>query len=70
MVISTFECNSIREEIHHSFGIRLSFQHPYPSEEQKKILARETNLNILQVNNWYVQHCVIDKGYNCQRFKV
>lgn len=36
--------------------LSLSFQHPYPSEEQKKILARETNLNILQVNNWYV-HC-------------
>ncbi|CAF1573471.1 unnamed protein product, partial [Rotaria sordida] len=28
--------------------------HPYPSEEQKKILARETNLNILQVNNWFI----------------
>ncbi|CAF3705272.1 unnamed protein product [Rotaria sp. Silwood1] len=28
--------------------------HPYPSEEQKKIFARETNLNILQVNNWFI----------------
>lgn len=42
----------------------LSFQHPYPSEEQKRILAGETNLNILQVNNWYV-HCMIEKQ-NCQ----
>ena len=37
-----------------NFPFSLFFQHPYPSEEQKKILARETNLNILQVNNWYV----------------
>ena len=44
------------------FNYSSSFQHPYPSEEQKKILARETNLNILQVNNWYV-HCVIDKEH-------
>ncbi|CAF0823880.1 unnamed protein product [Rotaria sordida] len=28
--------------------------HPYPSEEQKKIFARETNLNVLQVNNWFI----------------
>ncbi|GAA6109249.1 homeobox protein meis3-like isoform X2 [Tachysurus ichikawai] len=30
-------------------------QHPYPSEEQKKQLAQDTGLTILQVNNW---HCV------------
>ena len=29
-------------------------QHPYPSEEQKKQLAQDTGLTILQVNNWYV----------------
>ncbi|VDL79112.1 unnamed protein product [Nippostrongylus brasiliensis] len=28
------------------------FQHPYPSEEQKKQLANDTGLTILQVNNW------------------
>lgn len=28
------------------------FQHPYPSEEQKKQLAQDTGLTILQVNNW------------------
>jgi len=27
-------------------------QHPYPSEDQKKQLAQETGLTILQVNNW------------------
>ena len=27
-------------------------QHPYPSEEQKKHLAQQTGLTILQVNNW------------------
>ena len=30
------------------------FQHPYPSEEQKKQLAQDTGLTILQVNNWSV----------------
>lgn len=29
-------------------------QHPYPSEEQKKQLAQDTGLTILQVNNWWV----------------
>ena len=27
-------------------------QHPYPSEEQKKQLAQDTGLTIMQVNNW------------------
>jgi homeobox protein Meis3 len=30
------------------------FQHPYPSEDQKKQLANDTGLTILQVNNWSV----------------
>ncbi|CAF92533.1 unnamed protein product, partial [Tetraodon nigroviridis] len=29
-------------------------QHPYPSEEQKKLLAQDTGLTVLQVNNWWV----------------
>lgn len=28
--------------------------HPYPSEEQKRQLAQETHLTILQVNNWFI----------------
>ncbi|KAG8195211.1 hypothetical protein JTE90_027954 [Oedothorax gibbosus] len=28
--------------------------HPYPSEDQKKQLAQDTNLTILQVNNWFI----------------
>ena len=30
------------------------FQHPYPSEDQKKQLAQDTGLTILQVNNWFI----------------
>ncbi|OQR71047.1 homeobox protein Meis1-like [Tropilaelaps mercedesae] len=36
--------------------------HPYPSEDQKKQLAQDTGLTILQVNNWsvhFVRLCVI-----------
>lgn len=32
----------------------LFLQHPYPSEDQKKQLAQDTGLTILQVNNWWV----------------
>lgn len=28
--------------------------HPYPSEEHKKQLAMESGLNLLQVNNWFI----------------
>uniref|UniRef100_A0A7E4W142 Homeobox protein unc-62 n=1 Tax=Panagrellus redivivus TaxID=6233 RepID=A0A7E4W142_PANRE len=31
-----------------------NLSHPYPSEEQKKQLAADTNLTILQVNNWFI----------------
>ena len=33
---------------------QLYSQHPYPSEEEKRILAHQTDLSLLQVNNWYV----------------
>lgn len=33
-------------------------QHPYPSEDQKKQLAQDTGLTILQVNNWWVELAV------------
>uniref|UniRef100_T1GP55 Homeobox domain-containing protein n=1 Tax=Megaselia scalaris TaxID=36166 RepID=T1GP55_MEGSC len=29
-------------------------RHPYPSEDQKKQLAQDTGLTILQVNNWFI----------------
>ncbi|KAG8013285.1 Homeobox protein Meis2, partial [Nibea albiflora] len=32
----------------------LADHHPYPSEEQKKQLAQDTGLTILQVNNWFI----------------
>lgn len=29
-------------------------QHPYPTEDEKKQIALQTNLTLLQVNNWWV----------------
>lgn len=39
---------------HHTVGITAVNKHPYPSEEQKKQLAQDTGLTILQVNNWFI----------------
>ena len=33
------------------------FQHPYPTEDEKKELAQQCNLSNLQVNNWLVIIC-------------
>lgn len=27
-------------------------QHPYPTEDEKRQIANQTNLTLLQVNNW------------------
>jgi len=32
-------------------------QHPYPTEDEKKQIAAQTNLTLIQVNNWSV--CVV-----------
>ena len=29
-------------------------QHPYPSEEEKRQIAGQTGLTLLQVNNWFI----------------
>ena len=29
-------------------------QHPYPSEDEKREMAHQTNLSLLQVNNWFI----------------
>nr|XP_031323024.1 homeobox protein Meis1 isoform X6 [Camelus dromedarius] len=39
---------------HHIAGTTAVSKHPYPSEEQKKQLAQDTGLTILQVNNWFI----------------
>lgn len=30
------------------------FQHPYPTEDEKRTIAAQTNLTLLQVNNWFI----------------
>lgn len=30
------------------------FQHPYPTEDEKRHIAAQTNLTLLQVNNWFI----------------
>ena len=32
----------------------MKFQHPYPTEDQKRDLAIQTGLSLLQVNNWFI----------------
>lgn len=34
------------------FDIFFFNQHPYPTEDEKRAIAAQTNLTILQVNNW------------------
>lgn len=29
-------------------------QHPYPTEDEKRNIAAQTNLTLLQVNNWFI----------------
>ena len=29
-------------------------QHPYPTEDEKRQIASQTNLTLLQVNNWFI----------------
>ncbi|VVC98176.1 unnamed protein product [Leptidea sinapis] len=33
---------------------RHATQHPYPTEEEKRTLAAQTRLTLLQVNNWFI----------------
>lgn len=38
----------------HGQDVNLCFlpQHPYPTEDEKRQIAGQTNLTLLQVNNW------------------
>lgn len=47
-------------EIHAIFHLlfsvysRVHVKHPYPTEEEKRAIAAQTNLTLLQVNNWFI----------------
>lgn len=34
--------------------INFNIQHPYPTEDEKRHIAAQTNLTLLQVNNWFI----------------
>lgn len=34
--------------------LHLNLQHPYPTEDEKRTIAAQTNLTLLQVNNWFI----------------
>lgn len=36
------------------FDPLLYLQHPYPTEDEKRQIATQTNLTLLQVNNWFI----------------
>lgn len=37
-----------------SLIIVIKSQHPYPTEDEKRTIAAQTNLTLLQVNNWFI----------------
>lgn len=47
-------------EIHAIFHLlfsvysRVHVKHPYPTEDEKRAIAAQTNLTLLQVNNWFI----------------
>lgn len=57
----TLSKNDSRDKLFISFRY---LQHPYPSEDQKKQLAQDTGLTILQVNNWYVNTHIYIQHFN------
>lgn len=53
LVVSLRKIFIDRLEFFHYLHI-LIFQHPYPTEDEKKQIAAQTNLTLLQVNNWFI----------------
>lgn len=45
--VNSFEMSGAKHMI-------FAFQHPYPTEDEKRQIAGQTNLSLLQVNNWWV----------------
>nr|CAD7445462.1 unnamed protein product [Timema bartmani] len=40
--------------LHSEYFFIYIFQHPYPTEDEKRQIAAQTNLTLLQVNNWFI----------------
>jgi hypothetical protein len=53
-VVASKTCGGLKGKCFKYHATPTNLQHPYPSEDQKKQLAQDTGLTILQVNNWYV----------------
>ena len=43
-----------KEPFSHISHKTIFFQHPYPSEEEKRDMSVQTGLSLLQVNNWFI----------------
>lgn len=42
----------MKQKLMHFLFAFFFVQHPYPTEDEKKQIAAQTNLTLLQVNNW------------------
>lgn len=46
--------NQSRSILVHVWFMIYASQHPYPTEDEKRAIAAQTNLTLLQVNNWFI----------------
>ena len=46
------------------------FQHPYPTEDEKRQIAAQTNLTLLQVNNWWARWWPVLSPHRLYRYQT